>query len=152
MKRKMTLIIGFILFTACAREIHPSAHALDTGLAPREAAPNCTLKFKNSQLCLSWSWEKPPLDRDTGTMTFKVYRPNRLDGSPVVTDLPELPTVVLWMPSMGHGSSPTQTEQIDTGTYRCKNVFFVMPGTWQIKFQVKNGTTVQDEAIDLITL
>lgn len=47
--------------------------------------------------------------------------------------------VELWMPSMGHGSAPTQLEraldvegQVILGTYNVRNVYFIMPGLWQV--------------------
>jgi hypothetical protein len=48
--------------------------------------------------------------------------------------------VVLWMPSMGHGSAPTQVErQLDAqgnvvpGVFRVRNVYFSMGGLWEIR-------------------
>ena len=62
-------------------------------------------------------------------------------------DLSVLPQVTLWMPDMGHGSTPTQVSQLDTGTYRASEVFFVMPGLRQIKCQ---ESTI-DEAVATYT-
>jgi hypothetical protein len=53
---------------------------------------------------------------------------------------------------MNHGSSPVFTSLEDTGTYRAKNVFFIMPGEWEIKFQIKEGNQVVDEAIATLTI
>lgn len=80
-----------------------------------------------------------------GNLIFKTYRLNLLDQTPIEVDLFATPQVVLWMPSMGHGSTPTQTAWADQGTYRTTNVFFTMPGDWEIRFQVKNGSEVVDE-------
>jgi hypothetical protein len=62
------------------------------------------------------------------------------------------PSVVLWMPSMGHGSSPVTVTRLDIGTYLANEVFFIMPGEWQIKFQLKRADEVIDEAIVDIVL
>lgn len=88
-----------------------------------------------------------PTSTQVGSLLFKVVRANALDDSPIPVDLPSVPVLVLRMPSMGHGSNPTFVEQVDTGSYRAKNVFFVMPGEWELKFQVKDGNTVQDETV-----
>ena len=87
-----------------------------------------------------------------GSLVFRTYRANNYDRSPVMTDPALAPAVVLWMPEMGHGSSPTSISHLDTGTYRASDVFFVMPGHWQIKFQLKNGNTVEDELVVSITI
>lgn len=58
---------------------------------------------------------------------------------------PGLPfAVTLWMPSMGHGSAPTKIERLlDSqgkavkGTYLVSNMYFVMPGDWDIRVSVK---------------
>jgi hypothetical protein len=47
---------------------------------------------------------------------------------------------------MGHGSTPTTTTRVDVGSYRVSNVFFTMPGEWELRLQAKNGTEVLDEA------
>ncbi len=111
----------------------------------QESKADCGTVFTKSNLCLVWYWEKMPTEKNMGSLIFKSYRLNALDQTPIETDLSFLPQVVLWMPSMGHGSTPTQTSRIDVGTYRSTNVFFIMPGEWDIRFQVKNATEVVDE-------
>lgn len=105
----------------------------------------CQATFSKSQLCINWYWVTVPTAKSSGTLIFKTFRPNILDQTAIELDLVDIPQVILWMPSMGHGSSPTKTERIDQGTYRTTNVFFIMPGEWEIRFQVKSGTEVVDE-------
>ncbi len=68
---------------------------------------------------------------------LKVEWKNGADHSPTVPPGPF--EVVLWMPSMGHGSAPTSVlESLDTsgqpilGSYDVKNVFFLMGGDWDV--------------------
>lgn len=111
----------------------------------QESKADCGTVFTKSNLCLVWYWENKPSANEMGSLIFKTYRLNALDQTSVETDLSDLPQVVLWMPSMGHGSIPTQTSRIDVGTYRTTNVFFIMPGEWDIRFHVKNANEVIDE-------
>jgi len=120
--------------------------ATSDGTIAQESKTNCSITFSQSGLCLTWFWEKKPTSTEMGSLVFKTYRLNLVDQTPVEVDLVSNPTVVLWMPSMGHGSTPTLTARVDEGTYRATNVFFIMPGDWEIRFQVKNGTEVIDEA------
>lgn len=113
----------------------------------REAQVNCDLHFEKSQLCLTWYWEQKPTSREKGSLIFKTFRLNALDKTAVEVDLEKVPVLMLWMPSMGHGSSPTQTLRLDVGTYRSSQVFFVMPGEWDLRFQIKDGNQVIDEAV-----
>ncbi len=117
-----------------------------------ESAATCSVRFKTAGYCLSWKWEEIPTDSKVGTLVFKVYRANLYDNTPVEVDFAIQPTVLLWMPAMGHGSSPTSVSRLDVGTYRASNVFFIMPGEWEIKFQVKDGSSVQDEAVVSLTI
>jgi hypothetical protein len=112
----------------------------------KESKPGCAISFSRSRLCLSWAWEKKPTSNEVGSLVFKTFRLNIFDQTPIEVDLEIAPQVILWMPSMGHGSTPTQTSRVDQGTYRASNVFFIMPGEWEIRFQLKNGTEVVDEA------
>ncbi len=109
---------------------------------------NCAVTFQELEYCLLWAWEKLPTSSEQGVLIFKVVRPSLLDGSAIPVDLESvIPNVVLWMPSMGHGSTPTKTVRVDTGSFRTSDVFFIMPGQWEIKFQFKSGDEVVDESI-----
>ena len=139
-------IAVFIL--GCAKPKY--AEANNSGPEKLSEAPNCEIVFPKHVLCLNWSWIKKPTDSEHGSLIFKVYQ---LSGSDfILTDLAENPKVVLWMPSMGHGSSLTVTRRLDTGTYQTDQVFFVMPGEWDIKFQMIESNKTVDEAVVSITI
>jgi len=53
-------------------------------------------------------------------------------------------TLMLWMPTMGHGSFPVTVEEVGVGLYEASQVFFTMPGYWDIHFQVTNGDDMQE--------
>ena len=112
-----------------------------------EITSDCTIKFKNSETCLTWSWEVKPTDSQTGSLIFKIFRKNKLDASNIYLTPNGEVKLKLWMPEMGHGSSPTQIEMIDIGTFRARSVFFVMPGLWELKFQVWSDQVLSDEAM-----
>ena len=63
----------------------------------------------------------------------------------IASDLPPDFSLFLWMPSMGHGSSPVTIKKIATGVYDISDVYFIMDGDWQIRVQLKNGATVTEE-------
>jgi hypothetical protein len=89
---------------------------------------------------VDYFWEQMPTETDFGSFIFKTHRPaGMIDISG--------PTVMLWMPSMGHGSSPVTVERLSTGVYRASRVFFTMKGDWEIHVQSKDGGEVHDEAV-----
>lgn len=112
---------------------------------------DCSIRFNQSGHCLNWQWDEMPTQSQPGSLTFKVVRPNEMDQTPIPVDISSEVDVILWMPSMGHGSSPTTIQKIDIGSYLATNVFFVMPGEWEIKFQIKENKKVIDEAVVTLT-
>jgi hypothetical protein len=144
--RKTLSILLLFLLAGCAEPKYvKDSEAGAGGTNAQESKAECQASFSTSGLCLTWYWEKKPTSTEMGSLVFKTYRLNSIDQTPIEVDLTTTPQVVLWMPSMGHGSTPTQTTRVDEGTYRATNVFFVMPGDWEIRFQVKTGTEVVDE-------
>jgi hypothetical protein len=144
----LLVLLVFLLGCSDPTYLPPNTNAGQN--QPQEAS--CTLVFKNSGVCIDWKWEKVPTETEVGAFYFKTYRKNLVDGSMVLLDQASTPQIVLWMPSMNHGSSPVFTGQEDVGTYRAKSVFFIMPGEWEIKFQIKEGDQVLDEAIVSLTI
>ena len=110
---------------------------------------SCQMLFRSEHLCLKYEWELMPTDAAVGSMiltfTDEVH-PDR-QVSPVSE-----PFVVLWMTSMGHGSSPVTVEPIGPGKYRVKDVFFIMPGPWDLKFQLRDGIRVIEEVTQSIEI
>lgn len=157
-KRCLRLALLSLLFSgACAQPKYESSGSSNPNGNMAQGSQDqkfseCTLRFSTSKYCLAWKWEEMPTSAKAGTLVFKVYRGNTYDDTPVEMDFGSIPTLVLWMPSMGHGSSPTTVTRLDVGTYRVSNVFFIMPGKWEMRFQIKDGTTIQDEAVVALTL
>lgn len=145
----VTLILIGSLIGGCAeRKYEVVQNGSPVGSVTTTDEPiDCSVTFKSSGFCVAWSWEIMPTDKDFGSLIFKIIRPNLLDGTAVPVGFESLPSVILWMPSMNHGSVPTHIERVDVGSYRATNVFFIMPGDWEIRFQFKEGDMVQDEAV-----
>jgi hypothetical protein len=142
-------ILTLMTITACA----DPKYAPQTPSAAPSSVPwtTCYGKFSSGE-CVFYEWEKFPTGDDFGTFLFKVGRPNLADGTPIVTDLDVIPSVLLFMPAMGHGSSPVTVERLDVGTYRASQVFFSMKGLWEIHFQLKDGNKIKDQVVVPITL
>ena len=146
-------ILALVLTVSCVACAKPKyAAAVNDPQKATEEGDNqdCTLKFAKSALCLEWAWEHQPGDSDFGIIVFKTYQ--MINGTKVLKDLSGTATLVLWMPSMGHGSSPTTVTRTELGTYRANRVYFVMPGAWDLHFQNKIANDVSDEAVVSLTL
>ena len=142
------IFAGFFLLlcVSCADPRYAPAvsHLPPTGTIDK--LKSCEIKM-NSGECISSAWEKMPTEDDYGSFIFKTFHLSPADNSVVEDDLSGNFTVLLWMPAMGHGSSPVTVERIDVGTYRASRVFFSMKGQWEIRFQLKEGNAVTDQAI-----
>jgi hypothetical protein len=112
----------------------------------------CPLEFVNSGLCAALVWIQVPNEDEKGKFNLRFWKKEE----PQVHVTPENRMVVkLWMPSMGHGSSPvvvTQDKDVDgnliAGEYTVSEVYFVMGGEWEIKIQLKDSAQhVVDQAI-----
>jgi hypothetical protein len=118
--------------------------------ASTTSSDTCALNFKTQNLCLSLQWEKMPTQDSMGSFLISFYAPE----TPAIAEDPVLsPFVILWMPSMGHGSSPVTVQKVETGLYRASRVFFVMPGEWDIHLQLKDQDNhVVDETIQSLSI
>ena len=126
---KILLLVTSILLFGCAKPKYENiiSNNNDSSI-PGQKLTNCSVRFQNSGHCVTWSWEQAPTTSQPGVLIFKILRPNLLDDSAIPVDTVTTPVVLLWMPSMGHGSTPTTVSKVDIGSYRVSNVFFIMPG------------------------
>lgn len=138
----MTLLAATV---ACAQ---PNYQDDVTPAADHKPASTCALSYANG-LCLDITWEVQPTDDAAGAFLLKFYSAN----SPEVALDPQAKVaVVLWMPSMGHGSSPVTVTPVSPGVYRATNVYFVMPGAWEIRIKLKNDKNETTEVVQAINI
>ncbi len=95
------------------------------------------LLFSQGAIKAETSWEKGPIKQEESLL--KIVWKKVADNSVIEPGDFE---VVLWMPSMGHGSDPTQINKQQDGSYLVSNVFFIMGGKWDVQVILKyqNGT------------
>lgn len=110
-------------------------------------ANSCGMYFKTEKLCLTQKWDEVPSKTTAGKMTLTFEDSEGRKISPVHT-----PFVLLWMPSMGHGSAPVTMTLIEDGVYSVTNVRFIMGGPWDIHYQIKDGARLQEEHVQKITI
>lgn len=141
--------ICFVLFltTSCAKPQY--LERTNEAILETSKKEVCFSGGSASSLCISLSWDTMPTETEFGRFIFMlkgqdgVLRDpgNEPDGSAGAPQV-ELPKVVLWMPSMGHGSSPVAVERISKGLYLARDVFFSMKGDWEIRFQLAGNQVV----------
>ena len=98
-----------------------------------------TKVFSTTGNAIDLIWLSPINSNDVGHFLL-ISKKNK-----IASDIPTDFKIFLWMPSMGHGSSPVTIKKIATGIYDVTDVYFIMDGDWQIKVQLKTGTSILEE-------
>lgn len=114
---------------------------------------DCDVTFKTQGLCASMDWVKYPDEGKMGAFTLRFWQVGQGNASGPYFE-PTFPIFVrLWMPSMGHGSSPVEVSPSHDsnglaipGVYDVTRVFFVMRGDWEIQVQLQNDTRTIEQA------
>lgn len=144
---KLAATAAALFLVSCA---DPKYASPGGGTGPQEKSAGTRAEMPASNVSVWLTWEKLPAGQQFGSFVLKFGRENLGDKSPLPLEIEGDVSVVLWMPSMGHGSSPVKVEKLDTGTYRASKVFFTMPGDWEIRIQRNvNGAMVDQTVIAL---
>lgn len=107
--------------------------------------PMAHLTFAKGAVHAHATWQAGP--QVSTESLLKVEWKSGADHSP--TEPPGTFEVVLWMPSMGHGSAPTQIQRVLdaqgqplVGAYEISNMYFVMGGDWDVNLTLtyQDGT------------
>jgi hypothetical protein len=133
---------------ACAKANYPTATSPQNNTVANQN--RCALSFLAASFCLATTWDKQPAVNSQSSFIIRI---TKVADAQTLTDLPGTLTVVLWMPAMGHGSSPATIEKMDTGIYHVTNAYFIMPGEWEVRFQLLNDQSqVIDKAVQKIAI
>lgn len=103
-----------------------------------------TYEFKKIAYSFSIDWQTGP-STDVSSFILKTWKTDTGTVNGPYLDLPNTLKVILWMPSMGHGSAPVKITKMGPGEYKVTNIYFVMPGRWDVKFHVTKANDVLDE-------
>jgi hypothetical protein len=114
------------------------------------AQNSCAIKLEKAKLCGGVEFLSKPSVNVNAPFVLAFWNATS-NGSYVI---PAGVQVDLWMPAHGHGSRPTKAVRLErTGVTYVDNVFFAMPGLWQIRVRVLNAAgEIIDTANAEITL
>lgn len=99
----------------------------------------CPVFFALADVCAQVQFTQGPVSDDESQFTVSFYKHTSAHGEHVMVD-PQDVKVDLWMNmgGHGHGSAPVKIVKQSTGVYFVSEAYFVMPGTWSIRFAVDN--------------
>lgn len=146
----------FLIVSACGQSpLFNHINADDLPSKNKESAEDsttgCSLLFPTTNLCVRWKWDVMP-GEDPGQGTLYFWDKQNGTSKGPYTHPSEEVFVKLWMPSMGHGSAPVQISpetdsngNVVPGVFKAKNVYFVMPGMWEVWIQLRRDKNVVNQ-------
>ena len=144
-KLLLMLKLLLLLSVSCARPHYVTEE--ERGI--KDISGECEYFFSSEKICLKTEWTKKPSESSFGEMNLSFV--DSVDQTRFIDPLHE-PYLLLWMPSMGHGSSPVTMERVDVGRYRAQDIFFIMTGEWDLHYQLKSGPHVVEEKIQKVII
>jgi len=152
LNRLSILIAASFYLTACGASPLLNHTNADGKQSPLTADAACPLKFSNSGLCAKIDWIVGPDGSNEDSFRLSFWNKETGDSSGPYVNSGHDVAVQLWMPSMGHGSSPVTVAAESTGIYRATRVFFTMPGAWEIRVRLQDGGTLVEQAIQAVNI
>ncbi len=126
----LVFLLLAISLVSCAK---PLADSTDSETRTEGKSQNtCKASLKTDGVCLDAIWETYPTETTVGSLLVFA---RSLNSDHLVKDFSTDPRVTLWMPSLGHGSSPVKVVPLQPGMFRIEKVFFIMRGDWEVRFQ-----------------
>lgn len=125
----LSFFVGLMSF-GCAKPV--SETKSETALTQGKPQSTCKALLKLEGICLDAIWEIYPTESTFGSLLVIARSPN---SEKLISDFNTALKVTLWMPSMGHGSSPVKVTPLQPGLFRVEKVFFNMRGDWEIRFK-----------------
>lgn len=93
-------------------------------------------QFPNEKISFSINWITEPGLENLSSFELKLARP-----------LSQTQTfnIYIWMPEMGHGSSPVEISQLNATDYSVREIAFIMPGLWILHIEILENNQVIDQ-------
>lgn len=118
-----------------------------TGDDDKRGPDQCDYLFKSTGWCGTVRWNHPLNQGIENEFQAEVKLSPLKNVPPSSVQVPSSVILSLWMPGMGHGSSPTRvTPGPRPMTWLVKNVYFSMRGEWEIWLTLMKGDTFLEKA------
>ena len=129
------LIFLLLVFVGCGKSPlleHDKQSAPDGGISGSRQLGN--LRLTTQKLAVNYFWQNGPFvyEESKALIVFQNYQGKTTDPVDKIEVWP-------WMPDHGHGGgAPIIIEKVATGTYLIRDIFFIMPGYWDMHIKVGN--------------
>jgi hypothetical protein len=126
--------------------------------APQSNIPvkSCSQEWSQLHLCMHDVWIENPVANSYSSLHLEFGKQVSGNQNLQLEDLgPQVQlTAQLWMPAMGHGGPRVQVDSCGTGCFNLSKIYFIMPGTWEIRLKALDSAVSPAALIDqfVITL
>jgi len=141
--RYYKIVFFLIIFTLAGCGKSPLLNKVGKNLNEVKGGSLLSEQFPKIQIGFSMDWIVSPALDELSSFELKLERE--------LTPSQHL-NVYLWMPEMGHGSSPVEVQQINSTNYIFSELAFIMPGLWVLHVEVLENNQVLDQWQKSITL
>lgn len=141
--RYYKIVFFLFIFTLASCGKSPLLNKVGKNLGEITGGVLLSEQFRNEQLGFSINWITAPGLDDLSSFEFKLERPLKNNQSL---------NVYIWMPEMGHGSSPVEMKQLNSTDYIFSELAFIMPGLWVLHVEILENNQVVDQWQKSITL
>lgn len=141
--RHTTIVILFLsmFITSCGKS--PLLNKLEKNIQEVSGGILLGEHFPNQKVDFTLTWNSPPSLDELGSFEVELTAP--LKNSQTLN-------AYIWMPDMGHGSSPIEKTQVNNNHYSFSEVAFIMPGLWVLHIEILEDNQIVDEWQKPITL
>lgn len=146
---KLKLLISLLALTTFAACDMPITQMKDKNslgdLKFAKATEECDFVFKKMDVCGKIKWVTKASTSEEGVIHVLL---TKSDDTLVTWPASYELKMKLWMPHHSHGSAPTEREILkDNSTVQFANLWFIMPGHWDLMFSLVEGDKELDKAI-----
>lgn len=144
--KKLVHLTLFAIFALFANSAFANSGEHGSG----EHSKLCPLYFQQTDTCAKVDFIKGPFDGEESQFVVHFYEHQSAHGEHTMVT-PQQLKIDLWMymgNHGGHGSAPVSFSEQSTGVYLVSNVYFIMPGRWNVRIFV--GNEQKDLIVDIL--
>ena len=130
----IVLLLLISLLSSCGKS--PLFNKLEKNFQEISGINSLSEYFIKEQLEFTINWKVAPSLDELGILELELARPLKSNQSL---------NAFIWMPEMGHGSSPIEQAQVSNTHFSFSEIAFIMPGLWVLHVEIIENNKVVDK-------
>ncbi len=130
----IVIILLSVFNISCGKS--PLFNKLEKSVQEISGGASLSEQFPKNKIDFSITWTTPPGLDEMGAFEIELTTPLKTN---------QTLNAYIWMPDMGHGSSPFEKVQVSSTQYNFSEIAFIMPGLWVLHIEILEDNQVVDE-------